>query len=121
MGHENRQIPKTKLVSGFHRSNPVNAFDPICSDFKNVHNSFIDVNDFYTNPVTCMYTNPDTLDNKICEFQSVVKLHKPLIIGIVEAKPKHCRYQPSIATYSLKGYKLFHSNIESNTGRGVLL
>ena len=83
--------------------------------------SFNNVDDFYTNPITCMYTNSDTLDNKMCEFQSFVKLHKPLIIGITEVKPKHFRYQPSIASYSLEGYKLFHRNVESNTGRGVLM
>ena len=110
-------------MSGTHRSQHVNAFDfvPPCSDVENLQNSFIDVTDLFTSPVTCMYTNSDTLDNKLCEFQSVVNLHKPLIIGITEAKPKHCRYQPSIASYSLKGYKLFNRNIQLSTGRGVLL
>ena len=123
MGHENSQVPETNSVSGTHCSQHVNAFDfdPPCSYVENWQNSFIDVNDLFTSPVTCMYTSSDTLDNKLCEFQSVVNLHKPLIIGITEAKPKHCRYQPSIASYSLKGYKLFNRNIQSSADRGVLL
>ena len=69
----------------------------------------------------CLFTNPDMLDNKMSEFETYIAHRKPMVIGIVEVKPKHCRYQPSSASYNLPGFRLFRRNIESSTGRGVIL
>ena len=69
----------------------------------------------------CIYTNPDILDNKMSELSTYVQHFKPMVIGIAEVKPKHYRLPPSSTTYKINGYTQFHKNIESNTGRGVLL
>ena len=42
-------------------------------------------------------------------------------IGISEVKPKHHRYAPTAASYSIDNYVMFHKNITNTTGRGVIL
>ena len=55
------------------------------------------------------------------ELQLYIDIHKPLIIGIAEVKPKHYRYSPTLAAYNIPGYQMFHKNITNKIGRGVLL
>ena len=55
------------------------------------------------------------------ELQLYIDTHKPLIIGIAEVKPKHYRYSPNLAAYSIPGYQMFHKNVTNSVGRGVLL
>ena len=55
------------------------------------------------------------------ELQLYIDTNKPLIIGIAEVKPKHYRFSPNLAAYSIPGYHMFHKNVTNNIGRGVLL
>ena len=69
--------------------------------------------------LTVMYTNADSLLNKRDELHALIDIHKPLIIGIVEVKPKNLRYDVQECEIGLKGYHIFH-NLNS-VGRGVSL
>ena len=36
--------------------------------------------------ITCLYTNADSLSNKRTELDTMIEIHRPAIIGIVEVK-----------------------------------
>ena len=68
----------------------------------------------------CMYTNADCMSNKLNELRSVIDScdAHPHLMGVCEIKPKNFRFTPT-TDYSLPGYSLFHSNIDTQHGRGV--
>ena len=111
MGHENRQ-DKNKSVKSTIRNQTVNKSGFVSFNCTNVNTD---------TTVSCCYTNPDMLANKMGELESYIKEYKPLIIGIAEVKPKHSRYVPNESTYSIDGYSTFHKNINNRIGRGVIL
>ena len=43
------------------------------------------------------------------------------MIGVCEVKPKNFRFTPSATEFSLHGYSLFHSDVDTQIGRGVSL
>ena len=43
------------------------------------------------------------------------------MIGVCEVKPQNFRFTPSATEFSLHGYSLFHSNVDTQIGRGVSL
>ena len=43
------------------------------------------------------------------------------IVAIAEVKPKHYRYQPRLEDYIIPGYSIETRNIDTKTGRGLLL
>ena len=67
--------------------------------------------------INCMYTNADSLMNKLSELK--VTQSQPMIIGITEVKPKKCRFNIVPCELQLEGYELF-SNLEKD-GRGICL
>ena len=71
------------------------------------------------NKIKCMYTNADSLMNKLSELKSQVTQSQPMIIGITEMKPKKCRFNIVPCELQLEGYELF-SNLEKD-GRGICL
>ena len=75
------------------------------------------------NKLFCMYTNADCLSNKLNELRSVIDScdTHPQLIGVCEVKPKNFRFTPSATEFSLPGYSLFHSNVDTQIGRGVSL
>ena len=42
--------------------------------------------------LTFMYTNADSVTNKLQEIQAMIEIYKPDIIGITEIKPKNLKY-----------------------------
>ena len=75
------------------------------------------------NKLFCMYTNADCLSNKLNELKSVIDScdTHPHLIGVCENKPKNFCFAPSTTEFSLPGYSLLHSNVDTQHGRGVSL
>lgn len=67
-----------------------------------------------------MYTNPDSLSNKMTELNSVVSIEKPHIIAITEVKPKNYR-DITLADFIIDGYKMHPINVATRLGRGILI
>ena len=84
---------------------------------KNNVNTFVNC----TRSVKCLYTNADSLMNKIDELKVLVRDEKPHIIGICEVKPKNCRYSITDAELQLDGYDMFHTNLSHGKHRGCIL
>lgn len=74
------------------------------------------------NHFSCMYTNADTLTNKMEELRLRVSSEKerPEFIMINEVKPKNQRYLVTQAELKINGYEMF-SNIANNDGRGLII
>ena len=70
-----------------------------------------------------MLTNADSLSNKMTELRHRLDNMEiqPDIIAITEAKPKNARFTLTYADYQLKGYEAFTHNVESSTGRGIII
>ena len=69
------------------------------------------------------YTNADCLYNKLDELKSRIGLLSfiPHVIAIVEVKAKHLLATYKESEFCLPGYVLYHSNLENNHHRGVIL
>ncbi len=93
----------------------------IYHNVQNTNRSNANKSDTPNKSLKCLFTNPNILDNKMSELISYVKEYKPLIIGIAEVKPKHCRYLPNPTTYKIQGYKMYLRNIDKKNGRGIIL
>ena len=63
------------------------------------------------------------ISNKLSELKSVSdSCHThPHLIGVCEIKPKNYRFAPSTTEFSLSGYSLFHSNVDTQNWKGVSL
>ena len=74
------------------------------------------------NGLHCLYTNADSLPNKLDELKARLQdMEKtPEIIGITEIYPKNCRYLPSKAELGIDGFELF-LNATSKNVRGTAL
>ena len=68
-----------------------------------------------------MYTNADYLSNKLNELKSVIDSYDthPHLIGVGDIKPKNFYFKPYITEFLLPGHCLFHSNVDTQNGRGV--
>ncbi|KAK3757931.1 hypothetical protein RRG08_058245 [Elysia crispata] len=69
--------------------------------------------------ITCLYTNADSLSNKRIELDTMIEIHRPAIIGIVEVKPKNSRFEIQECEIAIPGYDTFH-NLDKS-GRDVCL
>ena len=68
-----------------------------------------------------MYTNCDTLTNKICELKLAIDSNDPDIIVLSEVTPKNNRYILQESEIEIKGYNSYISNFEDTNTRGVAL
>ena len=64
-----------------------------------------------------MYSNEDGLLDKKDELISIIEIDKPLIIALIEIKPKR-QYDFNIAEYNISGYTLF---VNHKVKRGVAI
>ena len=71
--------------------------------------------------LNCLYTNADSMINKIDEFRTIVKNSKPHIIGITELKPKNSCFDIEIPEINLPGYELFTSSLQNGPERGCAI
>jgi len=67
-----------------------------------------------------MYTNADSLFNKLTELKLRIKINKPTVIAITEVKHKR-KWQIKLAELSIYDYKLYTNDCESNNNRGVAI
>ena len=96
---------------------------------KNIVNSQVLTETRYVNKVMdfngiqCLYTNADSLSNKLGELMTRIQDEKNSyeVIGITELYPKNCRYLPGKAELQLEGYELFLSESTSSSKRGAAL
>ena len=72
-----------------------------------VADSFQTVND-----LRCVYTNADSVVNKMDELRSRVTNLDPHIIDITETKPRHAHFNLSLPALQIKGYKIFHNSLD---------
>ena len=71
-----------------------------------------------------MYTNADSLKNKIHELEVRVRDKDPMIIGITEVKPKNCKYDMNESEYTLDdsgNYNIFSKNLNNKSSRGLVM
>jgi len=71
--------------------------------------------------IKVMYTNADTLSNKITELRTRVQIEKPQIICVNEVKPKHSKTPPIKEHYSIDNFYMYMCNIGNATGRGIII
>ena len=76
-----------------------------------------------TESLVCLYTNADSLPNKIVELRTRLDLleEKPDIIAVTEAKPKNRRFALQPCDYLIQGYLPFTCNLEKDGTRGVII
>lgn len=103
-------------VNGYKQS--VNIVNALLLDSPNfVYN----VSDFNQHGLNCIYTNANSLLNKLDEFKSRFLQEKPDIKAITEVIPKNMRYVISKAELDLKAYKLFPSSFPGKAKRGIVI
>ncbi len=76
-----------------------------------------------TGKLKVLFTNCDTLTNKLPELQAYIDNYQPMIIGLNEVKPKHFKRDLTVEEFRLNGYEIMpHPNIEvKDSGRGTIL
>ena len=66
----------------------------------------------------CLYTNADSLTNKMDELTARITMDKPDVIGITETVPKSCPGEPVLSTsFVIPGYTMY----STEKGRGAAL
>ena len=78
------------------------------------------VNKFTFEKLKCIYTNADSLSNKMNELRSLVYLEKPHIIAITEVKPKNYK-DITLTDFNLEGYEIHSVNVTKRQGRGIII
>ncbi len=62
----------------------------------------------------CLYTNADSLKNKLIEFQTIVRNLNPDIMAISEVYPKNYRFVLENSELQIQGYDIFRSPQDSD-------
>ena len=66
-----------------------------------------------------IYTNADTLTNKLDELKMIIETKQPDIIAITEIYPKTKIFELDISTFYIKGYQKYTN--QEDAGRGVII
>ena len=69
----------------------------------------------------CIYTNADTLVNKMNELRTRIANTDPDIIAITETKPKHAKYSITTPEITIDGYNIHHNSLNTDGTRGCAL
>ena len=74
----------------------------------------------------CLYTNADTLTNKLAELETIITIESPDLIVVTEVVPKNCRTPICGPELNIKGYASWHNlnevnNSEPPNGRGIII
>ena len=68
-----------------------------------------------------LYTNCDTVTNKLDELEASIDMNDPDIVVLTEILPKNNRYMLQTSELEIKGYSLFTNNYELKGIRGVAI
>ena len=73
------------------------------------------------NELTVLYTNADSLQNKLNELQLLIQIldYRPSVIAITEVKHKH-NWHSQLSEFNLKGYTLYYNDLDKNP-RGIIM
>ena len=93
-----------------------------CENKQEVDNIQVSTKKIANTEIKIMFSNCDTLTNKMEEFQATIDLSDPDIISLNEVKPKHCR-DITKEEFKIIGYDIIpHENItQMNIGRRTML
>lgn len=71
--------------------------------------------------VKIIYTNADTLTNKMEELLSLIEIEKPDVIGITETLPKNRINGTLLEQLIIPGYDIYTIDPENHEGRGIAI
>ena len=72
-------------------------------------------------PISCFYTNADTLTNKLSELKAQIEEHSPQIVAVTEETPENYRFPVQKVEIMISDdYDVFPDDI-SNKGRGITI
>ena len=66
-----------------------------------------------------IYTNADSLTNKLNELKMIIEAKEPEIIAVTEIFPKSKNFELDISTFYIKGYHKYTN--QEDSGRGVII
>ena len=74
----------------------------------------------------CLYTNADTLANKLTELKTVIDMEKPHLVAVTEVVPKHSKLSTNGSELQIEGYTAWHNldeikGTESPKARGIVI
>ena len=69
----------------------------------------------------CIYTNIDSITNKIDELEHVIGIHKAHVVLVNEVKPKNSRYIMSKEELTIEGFTAYGRNLDNKVGRGIII
>ena len=96
------------------RKKPVNNDDNV-TVHNNVH-SYTKVEG-----IKCLYTNADSLRNKMSELRTIALNSKPEIIAVTEVIPKNYRFNIQDVEIAIPQYEMFRSVDGTNSERGCVI
>jgi hypothetical protein len=76
------------------------------------------INEYKPQNITILYTNADSLFNKLTELKLMISIQKPTVIAITEVKHKR-NWQINTAELSIDEYRLYTNDLNLNSNRGV--
>ena len=82
-----------------------------CENKQEVDNIQVSTKKIAKTEIKIIFSNCDTLTNKMAEFQATIDLYDPDIIGLNEVKPKHCKREITIAEFKITGYDIIPHEI----------
>ena len=92
-------------------SNPVNS--------SNISTTARTLIPFHQDTLLFMYTNADSLLNKLPELSILTADYKPHIIIVTETLPKHCLYPVQECEFQLPGYQMYTNHDRPTCKRGI--
>ena len=92
-------------------SNPVNS--------SNISTTAHTLIPFHQDTLLFLYTNADSLLNKLPELSILTADHKPHIIIVTETLPKHCLYPVQEFEFQLPGYQMYTNHDRSMFKGGI--
>ena len=76
----------------------------------------------HINNISIMYTNPDSLGNKLDELGEIIREKNPAIVAVNEVKHKGTTAcQETFYNLDMPQYNVLFNNIEQQSGRGQMI
>ena len=111
-------MQRLEPISPFENSNqPSNPVHSVNSS--NISTTARTLIPFHQDTLLFMYTNADSLLNKLPELSILTADHKPHIIIVTETLPKHCLYPVQECEFQLPGYQMYTNHDRPTCKRGI--